>query len=96
MRVVTWNGTAESVSAYLSKGRRVFVAGSLRVDQYDDKDRNPRTAVKVMARTIKFLDAPTESRESGGPQGGGAKSQTRPGAPPSERYAQPHSDDIPF
>jgi single-strand DNA-binding protein len=96
VRVVTWNGTAESASAYLTKGRRVFVSGSLRVEQYEDKDSNQRTSVKVMARTVKFLDAPPDIREPSTPRGGGAKAAKSGPVPPSPAHEQPHADDIPF
>lgn len=66
VRVVAWNGTAECAASYLAKGRRVFVSGALRIEQYEDKEGVPRTAVKVLARTIKFLDPASRSQDWAG------------------------------
>jgi len=87
--VVVWGKQAETCGQYLSKGRQVFVEGSVRTRQYDDKDGNKRYMTEIVARDVRFL----------GGGGGGARAadqaQTAPrgeevGGPP------PDDDDIPF
>lgn len=67
-----WGKTAETMSQYLKKGRPVFLEGRLKLDQWQDKEGNNRSKLKVVVDSFQFID----SREggggsSGGPGGGG-------------------------
>lgn len=92
--VVVWGKQAETCGQYLSKGRQVFVEGSIRSRQYDDKDGNKRYMTEIVARDVRFL---------GGGGGGGGRATTDAGTagtagtgvPPGED-AGPPEDDIPF
>ncbi|MFI5394767.1 MAG: single-stranded DNA-binding protein [Candidatus Binatia bacterium] len=86
--VVVWGKQAETCGQYLSKGRQVFVEGSIRSRQYDDKDGNKRYITEIVARDVRFL---------GGGGGGGGRAATDAGTsvPPGED-AGPPEDDIPF
>lgn len=53
--VVVWGKQAESCGQYLSKGRQVYVEGSIKSRQYDDKDGNKRYITEVVARDVRFL-----------------------------------------
>jgi len=87
--VVVWGKQAETCGQYLAKGRQVFVEGSIRTRQYDDKEGNRRYMTEVIAQRVQFL---------GG--GGGRAAESRgaptadegPGTPP----ASAEDDDIPF
>ena len=87
--VVVWGKQAETCGQYLAKGRQVFVEGSIRTRQYDDKEGNRRYMTEVIAQRVQFL---------GG--GGGRAAESRgapmadegPGGPP----ASAEDDDIPF
>jgi single-strand DNA-binding protein len=84
--VVVWGKQAETCGQYLSKGRQVFVEGSIRSRQYDDKDGNKRYITEIVARDVRFL---------GG--GGRAPQEAAVSAPPGEEGgAPPEEDDIPF
>jgi len=94
--VVVWGKQAETCGQYLAKGRQVYVEGSLRTRQYDDKDGNRRYTTEVVAREVRFLGtggaatagagaAPSSGRSSGGGQP----------IPSGEDYGPP-DDDIPF
>jgi single-strand DNA-binding protein len=88
--VVVWAKQAEACGQYLQKGRQVYIEGSIRTRQYDDKDGNKRYMTEVIAQRVQFLggrggDAP--SRGAGREQGG---SEDMPPAP------LPEDDDIPF
>lgn len=54
-RVVVWGKQAESCSKYLSKGRQVYVEGSIQTRTYDDKDGNKRYVTEIKASEVKFL-----------------------------------------
>ena len=86
--VVVWGKQAETCGQYLSKGRQVFIEGSIRSRQYDDKDGNKRYITEIVARDVRFL---------GG--GGGSRMPAEPAvsAPPGEDAGPaPDDDDIPF
>lgn len=87
--VVVWGKQAETCGQYLAKGRQVFVEGSLRSRQYDDKDGNRRYITEVVARDVRFLGG------GAGGGGGGRSEGSAGGVPPGEDYGPP-DDDIPF
>jgi single-strand DNA-binding protein len=60
--IVVWGKQGENCGKYLSKGRQVFIEGSIRSRSYDDKDGNKRYITEIIAQNVKFL---------GGGQGGG-------------------------
>lgn len=51
---VAWNGTAEFVSKYFSKGSAAVVLGRLQTRSYEDKDGNKRSATEVVAYSVYF------------------------------------------
>ena len=88
--VVVWGKQAETCGQYLSKGRQVFVEGSIRSRSYDDKSGNKRYITEIIARDVRFL----------GGGGGGRSADQGFTAPPGEDSPAPASpdgdDDIPF
>lgn len=55
-KVKTWGKLAETCGRYLSKGRLVYVEGTVDVDLWHDKEGNERVDLILNARTVKFLD----------------------------------------
>ncbi len=53
--VVSFN--KDKIADYMLKGKMVAISGSIQVDKYKDKEGKDRTATKVNAREIKFLDS---------------------------------------
>jgi len=45
--VEVFGKTAQVVRDYVSKGRQVYIEGSIRTNEYKDKDGNPRKSVRV-------------------------------------------------
>ncbi len=92
-----WGRTAEVMNQYLAKGRPVFVEGRLKLDQWQDKDGNNRSKLRVVVENFQFID----SRPSGGgqaPAKGGAEQPAYAGnkdPAPAEHEAL-NEDDIPF
>ena len=79
-----WGRTAEVMAQYLSKGKPVFVEGRLKLDQWQDKDGNNRSKLKVVIESFQFIDSK-----------GGQSSAPPTGAVQSTETAPP-ADDIPF
>jgi single-strand DNA-binding protein len=88
--VVVWGKQAETCGQYLSKGRQVFIEGSIRSRQYDDKEGQKRYITEVIAQRVQFLGGGRgEGSGRGAPMGGGEGGD----APPAP---MPEDDDIPF
>jgi len=56
--------SAEVISQYLRKGRPLFVEGRLKLDQWQDKEGNNRSKMKVVIESFQFVDS------RGGEEGG--------------------------
>ncbi len=76
-----WGRTAEVLNQYLRKGRPVYVEGRLRLDQWQDKEGNNRSKLKVVVETFQFID----SRGGGDDEGGGG--------PPAGQQSNSHRND---
>jgi single-strand DNA-binding protein len=86
--VVVWGKQGETCGQYLSKGRQVYVEGSIRTRSYDDKDGNKRYITEIVAQRVRFL---------GGQSGGrGAATGDAPPLPDEPAGGSVPDDDIPF
>ncbi len=65
-----WGRTAEVLNQYLRKGRPVYLEGRLRLDQWQDKDGQNRSKLKVVVETFQFIDSRGGEGEEGGPPAG--------------------------
>jgi single-strand DNA-binding protein len=88
-RIVVWGKQAEIVREYLSKGRQVYVEGSLQTRQWDDREGNKRTTTEIKAARVLMLGRP------GGSEGQSTTSQTT-GRTEVVAEEPPSGDDIPF
>lgn len=65
--VVTWGKQAESCNQFLTKGRKVYVEGSLRSRNWESQDGQKRSRIEIIANRVLFLDkqasAPLPSEE---------------------------------
>ncbi len=52
-----WGKTAETMAKYLSKGKPVFLEGRLKLDQWQDKDGNNRSKLKLVIENFQFIDS---------------------------------------
>jgi single-strand DNA-binding protein len=89
-RVVVWVKLAEIVGQYLTKGRQVFVEGSIRTRQWQDQQGQKRYTTEIVARNVQMLGP----RGSGGPDESGVTVPADESLP-SEFGGGP-DDDIPF
>ena len=54
--IVVWNGTAEAVNQYVSKGQRIYVAGRLVQNTWEADDGQRRHRTEIHASEVVFLD----------------------------------------
>jgi single-strand DNA-binding protein len=93
-RIVVWGPQAENCATYLSKGRPVYIEGSLRTRQWDDKEGNKRTTTEVHAQRVQFLGSSGDRRSSEG--GGGSFGNDGGSANNTPFDAGSGPDDVPF
>lgn len=63
---VAWNGTAEFVSKYFTKGSMIVVDGRLQLRGWTDKDGNKRRSAEILASSVYFGES-KKSQESNNP-----------------------------
>ena len=78
-----WGKTAETMAKYLAKGRPVFIEGRLKLDQWQDKDGNNHSKLKIVIEKFEFVDS------RGGQSSTSSTQEAVATAPPAD-------DDIPF
>ncbi|MGH9797618.1 MAG: single-stranded DNA-binding protein [Candidatus Polarisedimenticolia bacterium] len=88
-RIVVWGKQAEIVREHLSKGKQVYVEGSLQTRQWDDREGNKRTTTEIRATRVVMLGRPPESGE-------GRAAPPREAVAPDDSAGPPPEDDIPF
>jgi single-strand DNA-binding protein len=54
-RVVVWGKQAEIVGQYLTKGRQVYIEGSIRTRQWQDQQGQKRYTTEIVARNVQML-----------------------------------------
>ena len=65
-RIVAWGRLAEICGEYLSKGKMIYVEGSLRTRSWEDKEGKTRWTTEVIARNMQML-SPAGSRPDSPP-----------------------------
>jgi single-strand DNA-binding protein len=96
--IVVWNKLAEICNNYLTKGRMVYIEGSLQTREWDDKEGVKRKTTEIRANDMVMLGG---GRDGGGGGGGGEGGGgfSRPSSAPSSGVDSGSAitdDDIPF
>ena len=92
---------AEAVGRFFTKGRAIFVEGRLKLDQWETKEGEKRSAIRVVLDNFEFVDSRQESPgPNASPSGDTSSAQE---IPPKEKpvvdskEADPELDeDVPF
>ena len=66
INLVAWRQTAEFITTYFKKGQRIGIEGSLRMNQFTDKDGNKRTTYEVVVNNAHFVENKRDSGNAGG------------------------------
>ncbi len=95
--IVAWSKLAEICGEYLTKGKQVYIEGSIRSRQWDDQSGNKRTAYEIVARQMTMLGskADTERAVAATAAPGRASTET-PAAPEPPPEGEITDQDIPF
>jgi single-strand DNA-binding protein len=57
INIVAWRQSAEFICRYFTKGQRIGIEGSLRMNRFTDKDGNNRTSYEVVAEAVHFVES---------------------------------------
>ncbi len=90
-RVVVWGKQAEIAKEYLTKGRQIYVEGSLQTRQWEDKDKQKRYTTEI--RCQRFVMLGGRGGEGRSESVGGSGPEPEPEMPPDMSYSD---EDIPF
>jgi single-strand DNA-binding protein len=100
-RVEVFGKTAQVVRDYVSKGRPVYIEGSIRYEEWTDKDGNKRNTTRIRVSgpgsRLVLLGGRGEGGGGGRASGGGTGGATA-SEPPAEGgdEFQASDDDVPF
>ena len=59
--IVAWRQSAEFITKHFTKGQRIGIEGSLRMNKFTDKDGNNRTSYEVVVNNAHFVESKKES-----------------------------------
>jgi single-strand DNA-binding protein len=63
-RIVAWGRLAEICGEYLSKGKTVYVEGTLRTRSWEDKEGKKRWTTEVVAQNMQMLGGPSGEKSA--------------------------------
>lgn len=100
--IQVWGRTAENCGEYLSKGSPALIEGRLQFDQWQSKEGEKRSKLRVRADRVQFLGRPRKAEFGDAPEGGGGgKGSKREASAPANgdeppSAAEDKEDDLPF
>ena len=62
--IVAWRGTAEFITNYFGKGKKIGIVGKLQTNIYTDKDGNERTGVDIVVNEAYFVEKKVQEGNS--------------------------------
>jgi single-strand DNA-binding protein len=103
--IVAWNKLAEICGEYLTKGKQVYIEGSIRSRQWEDQAGNKRTAYEIIASRMQMLGSKADNERAAAASSAAAPTPTPPAEHGSverslaaEPPAEPEitDEDVPF
>jgi len=85
---------AEVVGEYLSKGNPIFIEGRLQFNQWETKDGQKRSTLRVVADNFQFIGVP--AKRTGGEMGSSSKEGKQPEVMPEDVNLDINNEEIPF
>jgi len=102
-KIVAWNKLAEICGEYLTKGKLVYIEGSIRSRQWQDQTGNKRTAYEIIANRMQMLGSKSDTERmaaAGVDRAAPERPAPAPPAPSAEPVSHPEpeisDEDIPF
>ena len=65
-QIVVWGKQGENCGQFLAKGRQVYIEGTIRSRQYDDKNGTRRYVTEIIAQRVQFLGGPRPTETNAG------------------------------
>jgi single-strand DNA-binding protein len=93
--IVAWSRLAEICGEYLTKGKQVYIEGSIRSRQWEDQSGNKRTSYDIVARQMTMLGSRAESERAAAAPAARGQGERAP-APDSAPEPEITDEDIPF
>ncbi len=89
---------AEAVGRFFTKGRAIFVEGRLKLDQWESKEGEKRSAIRVVLDNFEFVDSRQDSQTQTNPSPSPAPEASVQAVSPEEpKTSDPDLDeDVPF
>ena len=98
-RVEVFGKTAQVVRDYVTKGRPVYIEGSIRYEEWTDKDGNKRNTTRIRVSgpgsRLVMLGGRGEGGGGGSRSSGGAPAEPQSSPEGAEEF-QASDDDVPF
>jgi single-strand DNA-binding protein len=95
--IVVWDRLAEICNQYLTKGKLIYIEGSLQTREWDDQEGNKRRTTEVRARDMVMLGGnPGENAGGGQRRVATAETATGSAGAPAFNTSTITDDDIPF
>src|SRR6516162_3536392 len=95
--IVVWDRLAEICNQYLTKGKLVYIEGSLQTREWDDQEGNKRKTTEVRARDMVMLSSAGDGAGGGGQRRtAAAASDMGGGGASTSSTSTITDDDIPF
>lgn len=96
--LVFWRGLAETVEKYVHKGDKLYVEGSLRTRNYDDKNGVKRYVTEVYVDSLELMSPKGQSRQDALQPAAAPQPDTSALKPSVPEVAKPEAGnpDIPF
>jgi len=85
---------AEVVGEYLSKGNPIFIEGRLQFNQWETKDGQKRSTLRVVADNFQFIGVP--AKRPAGEMGSSSKEGKSPDIMPEDVNLDINNEEIPF
>lgn len=100
-RVKLFGKLGDIAADYLTKGRQVYIEGSIRTDKFTGKDGQEKYFTEIIGNDMQMLGGPGEgggARDTGGySRGTGSRSPSpAPSSPPDDHGGNFQDDEIPF
>jgi single-strand DNA-binding protein len=99
-RVEVFGKTAQVVRDYVTKGRPVYIEGSIRYEEWTDKDGNKRNTTRIRVSgpgsRLVLLGGRGEGGGGGGARSSGGTSSEPQSSPEGAEEFQASDDDVPF
>ena len=100
VEVESFGPRAEAVGRFFTKGRSIFIEGRLKLDQWESKEGEKRSALRVVLDSFEFVDSkqdgsssqPRTSESASSPQTEDSKCSTSPIVNKDDAL----DDDVPF